>query len=53
MQLDSWFKFSRRALNEIAHKLPEVDERRREWVSAEDAASMVQEPELMEIILAQ
>jgi len=41
------------AVNEIADKFPEVDERRREWVSAEDAASMVQEPELMEIILAQ
>lgn len=41
------------AVNEIADDFPEVDERRRKWVSAEDAANMVQEPELMAIFLNQ
>lgn len=41
------------AVDEIADEFPEVDERRREWVSAKDAAIMVQEPELSEIILNQ
>ena len=37
-------------VNEIADEFPEVAERDRKWVSAEDAAKMVQEPELKAIL---
>lgn len=38
------------AVKEVADEFPEVEERRRKWVSAEDAAAMVQEPELKAIL---
>ncbi|MGH1416757.1 MAG: NUDIX hydrolase [Pelagimonas sp.] len=38
------------SVKEIADDFPEVDERVRKWVSAEDAADMVQEPELKAIL---
>ena len=37
-------------VKEIADDFPEVDERVRKWVTAEDAARMVQEPELKAIL---
>lgn len=41
------------AVAEIAEEFPEVDERTQKWVSAKDAAKMVQEPELKAIFLDQ
>lgn len=37
----------------VADDFPEVDQRLRKWVSANDAAEMVQEPELKAILLDQ
>ncbi|MFY0634803.1 MAG: NUDIX hydrolase [Vannielia sp.] len=37
-------------VEELAEDFPEASERRRKWVSPTEAASMVQEPELQEIL---
>ncbi|MGR3795556.1 NUDIX hydrolase [Vannielia litorea] len=37
-------------VEELAEEFPEASERRRKWVSPKDAANMVQEPELQEIL---
>ena len=37
-------------VSELAKKFPEADERKRKWVSCEEAVNMVDEPELREII---
>lgn len=40
------------AVDELSDDFPEADERTRRWVSADDAANMVQEPELKDILRA-